>query len=66
MSLEDMPPGSLLGLEVIFLRRVGNVYHFGTILFTAWNEVPSAPALKHSFIPITQQARAEPIKVYCG
>lgn len=51
IKLEDLPADRIVGLEVT--KKVELVHRLNTILFTAWNKIPSAAALKHSFIPIT-------------
>lgn len=64
----------VMGLKVT--KKADRVPLSGTILFTAWNRIPSAPALKHGFLPVTQskvyfrfrpsQTSAEPIEFYYG
>lgn len=51
INLEDLPADRIVGWEVT--KEVELVHRLDTILFTAWNKIPSAAALKHSFIPIT-------------
>lgn len=59
INLQALPADRVMGLKVT--RKADGVRRLDTIFFMAWNRIPSAPTLKHSFIPVTQVQSLLPI-----
>lgn len=62
INLKELPADRTLGVEVT--EKADHMHQLGTILFTAWNKIPSAPTLKHSFRAITQVQSLLPIPAF--